>query len=71
MVEYAERVQGDLDLGGQLQRFQHPLRQLELGSSNLPVVSDMSIRTVLEHLKISIFGSRACRVIADQSRACF
>ena len=71
MVEYAGRAQGDSDWEDLLQRFQHPLRQLELDSSDLLVVSDRSIRTVLEYLEISIFGSRASREIADQSRACF
>ena len=71
MVEYATRVQGDLDLEGQLQRFQHPQRRLALGSSNLLVVSDRSIRTVLVYLKISIFEARTCTEIVYRSRACF
>ena len=71
MVEYARRVQGDSDLEGQLQRFQHPLRQLELGSSSPLVVSDRSIRTVLEYLEVSILEARTCRETAYRSRACF
>ena len=54
MVEYARRVRGDSDSEDQLQRFQHPLRRLELDSSNLLVVSDRSIHIVLINLEVSI-----------------
>ena len=54
MVEYARRAQDDLGLEDPLQQIQHPRRQLELDSSSLPAVSDMSIHIVLIDLKISI-----------------
>ena len=47
------RVQGDSDLEDQLQRVQHPPKQLELDSSNLLGASDRSTHIVLEHLKLA------------------
>lgn len=59
MVENAKKVQGDSDLEDQLQRFQHPLRQMELDSSNLLVVSDKSIHIVLEKVDVNFDSLKA------------
>lgn len=58
MVEYARRAQGDWDLEDRLQETQHPLRQSELDSSSLPVVSDRSIHIVLKNTYISTCSCR-------------
>ena len=55
-VEYARRVQGDLDWEGRLQLFQRLLRPLGLDSSSLPVVSDKSTHIVLKDVLVSSYS---------------